>query len=69
MPWKGMNCEIKRRTRVIDNFPDGRYALMLVSARLSHVAETHLGSRRYLDLDKLQNQNPRKEAHEVVGAG
>jgi hypothetical protein len=46
-----------------------RSALMLVSARLRHVAATQWGSRRYLDMDKLQNQNPRKEALEVVGAG
>jgi hypothetical protein len=26
-------------------------------------------AQRYLDTDKLQNQNPRKEALEVVGAG
>ena len=45
------------------------FALMLVSARLRHVAATQWGSRRYLDMDKLQNQNPRKEALEVVGAG
>jgi len=44
-----------------------RSALMLVSARLRHVAATQWGSRRYLDMDKLQNQSPRKEALEVVG--
>jgi len=64
-----MNREIRRRTRVVGNFPDGRSALMLVSARLRHVAATQWGSRRYLDMEKLQNQNPRKEALEVVGAG
>ena len=64
-----MNREIRRRTRVVGNFPDGRSALMLVSARLRHVAATQWGSRRYLDMDKLQNQNSRKEALEVVGAG
>jgi len=44
-----------------------RSALMLVSARLRHVAATQWGSRRYLDLDNLGA--PRKEAFEVVGAG
>lgn len=43
-------------------------ALMLVCAKLRHVAATQWGSRRYLDMDKLQNQSPRKEALEVVGA-
>jgi len=62
-----MNWEIRRRTRVVGNFPDGRSALMLVSARLRHVAATQWGSRRYLVMDKLWA--PRKEALEVVGAG
>lgn len=45
--------EIRRRTRVVGAFPDGRSALMLVAARLRHIAGTKWGSRRYLDLDKL----------------
>ena len=52
-----INREIRKRTRVVGNFPDGRSALMLVSARLRHVAATQWGSRRYLDMDKLQNQS------------
>ncbi len=35
-----MNRKIRRRTRVVGNFPDGRSALMLVSARLRHAAAT-----------------------------
>ncbi len=42
--------EIRRRTRVVGNFPDGRSALMLVAARLRHVAGTQWSSRRYLDM-------------------
>ena len=34
------NREIRRRTRVVGSFPDGNSALMLVCARLSHVAGT-----------------------------
>ena len=64
-----MNREIRRRTRVVGNFPDGRSALMLVPARLRYVATTQWGFRRYMVMDKLQNQNPRKKALEVVGAG
>ena len=45
--------EIRRRTRVVGNFPDGRSALMLVAARLRHVAGTKWGNRRYLDMDRL----------------
>ncbi len=55
---------------MVGNFPDGRSALMLVVARLRHVAATQWGSRRYLDMmDKLQKQIPRKEALEMVETG
>lgn len=45
--------EIRRRTRVVGNFPDGQAALMLVAARLRHVAGTKWGTRRYLDMERL----------------
>jgi len=45
--------EIRRRTRVVGNFPDGQAAVMLVAARLRHVAGTRWGSRRYLDMERL----------------
>ena len=35
-----LNREIKRRTKAIGAFPDGQSALMLVCARLRHVAGT-----------------------------
>jgi putative transposase len=47
--------EIRRRTRVVGNFPDGKSALMLVSARLRHIAGTKWGTRRYLDMDRLHD--------------
>jgi len=40
-----MNREIRRRTRVIGAFPDGNSALMLVCARLRHVAGTQVGQQ------------------------
>ena len=43
--------EIRRRTRVVGNFPDGQSALMLVSARLRHIAATQWGRRRYMNMD------------------
>jgi putative transposase len=46
--------EIRRRTRVVGAFPDGRSALMLVAARLRHIAGTKWGARRYLDMDRLR---------------
>ena len=36
-----LNREIRCCTRVVGTFPDGNSALMLVCARLRHVARTH----------------------------
>ena len=49
-----LNREIRGRTRVVGTFPDGRSALMLVTARLKYVAESEWGSRRYLDVTLLE---------------
>lgn len=48
-----LNREIRRRTRVVGTFPDGKSALMLVTARLKYVAVSEWGSRRYLDVSLL----------------
>lgn len=48
-----LNREIKRRTRAIGTFPDGQSALMLVCAKLRHVAGTQWGTRRYMNMDHL----------------
>lgn len=50
---EGLNREIRRGTRVVGTFPDGRSALMLVTARLKYVADSEWGSRRYLDVTLL----------------
>lgn len=49
--------EIRRCTRVVGAFPDGHSALMLCAARLRHVAGTQWGSRRYLNMDLLREQD------------
>ena len=46
--------EIRRRTRVVGNFPDGKSAVMLVAARLRHIAGTRWGKRVYLDIERLR---------------
>ena len=46
--------EIRRRTRVVGSFPDGKSALMLVSARLRHISGTQWSRRRYLDMELLR---------------
>ena len=45
--------EIRRRTRVIDPFLDGESALMLVAARLRHIAGSTWSERKYLNMDLL----------------
>ena len=46
--------EIRRRTRVVGSFPDGHSALMLVCARLRHIATSNWGTRRYLNISLLE---------------
>lgn len=64
-PLERIMREIRRRTRVVGAFPNGRTALMLVAARLRHVAGTKWGTRKYLDMERLRDQN-REEAPETV---
>jgi transposase-like protein len=49
-PMERIMREIRRRTRVVGCFPDGNSALMLVGARLRHIAGTKWGTRVYLDM-------------------
>ena len=49
-----LNREIRRRTRVVGAFPDGNSALMLVCARLRHVAGTQWGNRKYMNMRHLE---------------
>lgn len=56
-PLERIMREIRRRTRVVGAFPDGKSALMLVAARLRHVAGTRWGTRKYLDMERLNEQN------------
>ena len=64
-PLERIMREIRRRTRVVGAFPDGNSALMLVAARLRHVAGTKWGTRKYLDMDRLNERN-REETVEAV---
>jgi transposase-like protein len=60
--------EIRRRTRVVGAFPDGHSALMLCAARLRHIAGTQWGSKRYLNIDLLKEQelNEKLEMAEAI---
>jgi putative transposase len=52
-PLERVMRELRRRTRVVGCFPDGESAVMLVGARLRHLAGTKWGTRRYLDMGRL----------------
>lgn len=49
-PLERINREIRRRTRVVGNFPDGESALMLVAARLRYIAANTWGTKRYMKM-------------------
>ena len=53
-PLERIMREIRRRTRVVGSFPDGNSALMLVAARLRHIAGTRWSTRLYLKMDRLE---------------
>jgi transposase-like protein len=56
-PLERIMREIRRRTRVVGNFPDGESALMLVAARLRHIAATKWSTKQYLNLKRLEEMN------------
>jgi len=56
--------EVRRRTRVVGAFPDGQSALMLVAARLRHIAGSRWGTKQYLNLRRLKEMEAR-----LVSAG
>jgi putative transposase len=58
--------EIRRRTRVVGNFPDGQSALMLVAARLRYVAGTRWGTRQYMDMERLREQEQEEQTTRVA---
>jgi transposase-like protein len=59
-----LNREIRRRTRVVGTFPDGNSALMLVCARLRHVASKSWGTKLYMSMKHLEDMQ--KEAANLV---
>ena len=62
-PLERLMREIRRRSRVVGCFPDGRSALMLAAARLRYIAATKWGTRRYMNMDRLKElKQERQEA-------
>lgn len=62
-----LNREIKRRTKVVGTFPDGESALMLVCARLRHVASSEWGNKRYLNMEHLNSMIISEEENTIAG--
>ena len=60
-PLERIMREIRRRTRVVGSFPDGRSALMLATARLRHIAGTKWGTKRYLNMQHLYEREKQQE--------
>ena len=56
-----LNREIRRCTWVVGIFPDGESALMLVCARLRHVAGIQWGAMRYMSMKSLEQMD--REQH------
>lgn len=61
-PLERVMKEIRRRTRVVGAFPDGESAMLLVAARLRHVAGTRWGTRCYLDMSRLREMEAPTES-------
>ncbi len=55
-PLERIMREVRRQTRVVGAFPDGHSALMLVGARLRHIAGTKWGTRKYLRMELLDQE-------------
>ena len=54
-PLERINREIRRRTRVVGAFPDGNAAVLLVAARLHHIAGSRWGTKKYMDLKQREH--------------
>ena len=53
-----LNREIRRRTKSVCAFPDGRSALMLVCARLRYIEQSEWGQKTYLNMQHLEDYQP-----------
>lgn len=62
-----LNREIKRRNRAIGAFPDGQSALMLVCARLRHVAGTQWDTKRYMNMEHQKELDIQNQSDIIAG--
>ncbi len=63
-PLERIMREIRRRSRVVGNFPDGQSALMLAAARLRYIAGSRWGTRQYMNMERLKEL--KQEQHEAA---
>ena len=61
-PLERIMKEIRRRTNVVGSFPDGNSALMLVAARLRHIAGSKWGLKQYLNMERIKEMRKEKSA-------
>ena len=64
-PLERIMREIRRRSRVVGCFPDGKSALMLAAARLRYIAGSKWGTRRYMSMQWL-NELKQEQAENVT---
>ena len=64
-PMERLLKEARRRTKVVGAFPDGNSALLLVAARLRHVSSTTWGTRKYMNMNLL-NEMDQEAIHSVA---
>jgi len=57
--------ETRRRTRVVGSFPDGKSSLMLRGARLRHITTTSWGTKRYLNMALIQENQAETVAEAI----
>ena len=58
---------LKHGVQAIGAFPDGNSALMLVCARLRHVAGTEWGAKRYMNMDHLSEMDLNTDSDHIAG--
>ena len=60
--------EIRRRSRVVGCFPDGKSALMLAAARLRYIAGSKWGTRRYMNMELLKELKTEQQDETTAAA-
>ena len=67
-PLERIMREIRRRSRVVGCFPDGKSALMLAAARLRYIAGSKWGTRRYMNMDLLKELKTEQQDEATAAA-